>query len=104
MAGISEFVGELRRREVIKVAAIYAGLAWLVLQFADIAFPRLGLPDWTITFVLVIAALGFPFALVFAWIFERTSDGLKVTAPASEEERQTYTRSRMGDFVIILVL
>lgn len=104
MAGFTEFVGELRRRAVIQVAAIYAGLAWLVLQFADIAFPRLGLPDWTITFVLVIAALGFPFALIFAWIFERTPDGLKVTGPATEEEVQSFSRSRVADVLVIVVL
>ncbi len=104
MSAFDEFISELRRRAVIKVAAIYAALAWLVLQFADLAFPRLGLPDWTITFVLVLAAIGFPIALIVAWIFERTPEGLKVTAALTDAERSAKSSNKIGDFLIIGVL
>jgi TolB-like protein/Tfp pilus assembly protein PilF len=68
---------ELRRRKVVKVAVVYAAAAWVVLQFADMAFPRIGLPDWTITLALAMAAIGFPLALVLAWAFETTPDGIR---------------------------
>jgi len=105
MSFLLEFISELRRRAVIKFAAIYAALAWVVLQFIDLAFPRLGFPDWTITFVLLIAAIGFPFGLIFAWIFERTPDGLKITAPLNNPEKETLKSSgKMGDVAVVSVL
>ena len=104
MSVLDDLVTELRRRAVIKVAAIYAAVSWGVLQFADIAFPRLGFPDWTITFILIIAAIGFPVALVMAWVFERTPEGVKVTQPLSEAEKQSSQPGRWGDFLIMAAL
>lgn len=70
-------ISELRRRNVFKVAVFYAVSAWFVLQVADVLFGLLDVPDWTLKFVFGVLLLGFPFALIFAWVFEMTPDGLK---------------------------
>jgi TolB-like protein/Tfp pilus assembly protein PilF len=70
-------VAELRRRKVIRVALVYAVVAWLLIQVAETTFDPLNLPDWTLTLVVMLAILGFPLALVLAWAFELTPDGLK---------------------------
>jgi adenylate cyclase len=80
------FWGELRRRKVVRVAAVYAVVAWAVVEAADILFPALLLPDWTQRLVIALIVIGFPLALVLAWAFELTPDGLRrETAKAAEE-------------------
>lgn len=84
---LRSFFAELRRRNVWKVAVAYAGAAFVVIQVADLTFPRLGFPPWTVTFVIVLVALGFPFAVVIAWAFELTPDGVRRT-PRPRETRK----------------
>jgi TolB-like protein/dienelactone hydrolase len=67
---------ELRRRKVYQVAAVYAAAAWGLLQVADIVFPPLGLPDWSITFLFALEVVGFPLALILSWIFDFTPGGV----------------------------
>ena len=74
-------LAELKRRKVIRVAVVYAATAFVVLQAADIMLPRLAVPDWAMTLVVVFAVLGFPIALVLGWALEVTPDGVKVTRP-----------------------
>jgi predicted ATPase/Tfp pilus assembly protein PilF len=64
------FLLELRRRKVFRVAAVYGVAAWLCVQIAATTFPALQLPAWTVTFVVVLAAIGFPVALALSWAFE----------------------------------
>ena len=71
------FFAELKRRNVFRVAAAYAAVAWLLIEISDTVFPRLGLPEWTVTFVIALLLLGFPVALFFAWAYELTPAGLK---------------------------
>jgi adenylate cyclase len=73
---------ELKRRRVFRVAVVYGAVAFVVVQAADIAFPALQLPDWTVTLVVVLALLGLPIALVLAWAFEMTPAGVVRTAVA----------------------
>ena len=80
------FFAELKRRRVFRVMAVYGVVAFGVLQAADIAFPRLGMPEWTITLVLLLSLLGFPIAIVLAWAFEQTPEGLKRTPDAEDAE------------------
>ncbi len=80
------FFAELKRRRVFRIMAVYGVVAFGILQVADIAFPLLGLPEWTITLVLLLSLLGFPIAIVLAWAFEQTPDGLKRTVDAPEHE------------------
>ncbi|MGD8496467.1 MAG: tetratricopeptide repeat protein, partial [Gemmatimonadales bacterium] len=86
MKPYQQLFAELKRRHVFKVAWLYGIVAFGVLQLADIALPRLGLPDWTVTFMLAVLLLAFPVALILAWAFEMTPEGVKRTEQASEDE------------------
>jgi len=78
---------ELKRRNVFRVAVVYAAVSFVLAQVADIAFPALHLPSWTVTFVIVLIILGFPVALVLAWAFEITPEGMVRTGrPARAED------------------
>jgi TolB-like protein/Tfp pilus assembly protein PilF len=74
--GPGGILNELKRRKVFRAGAVYAGVGFVVAQAADIAFPALGLPEQALTLVVVLVILGFPIALVLAWAFELTPDGL----------------------------
>lgn len=89
MAGPSEpgghrsLLGELKRRRVFRVLAVYAVVAFVVLQVADLTFSPLQLPPWALTLVVVLAILGFPVAAVLAWAFEATPEGIRPTQGGS---------------------
>jgi TolB-like protein len=78
------FVAELRRRRVFRVVVVYAIATFGVLQVADIAFPALKLPEWSVTLIVAVALLGFPVALVLAWAFDITPRGVIRTEPLAE--------------------
>ncbi len=80
------FFAELKRRKVFRVAAVYGAASFAILEASDILFPRIGLPEWTVTFVAVLALLGFPVALVLAWVYERTPAGMRRTEEAETGE------------------
>jgi TolB-like protein len=82
MSGRPSFLQELKRRKVVRVALVYGATTFAVIQAADIIVPRLQLPDWTITLLLVIALLGFPIALVLGWAFDLTPEGVRPEVPA----------------------
>ncbi len=71
------FLGELKRRKVTRAAIAYLVIAWLLLQVADVLFPALSLPEWTVRFVAGLLVLGFPLVLVLSWAFDLGPDGLK---------------------------
>ncbi len=104
MAGFSVFFNELKRRNVFRVAVLYVIASWLILQIADIVVPVLGIPDWGIRFILVLLALGFPIALIFAWAFELTPEGIKREHEIDRSRSITHHTGRKLDFVIISVL
>ena len=81
-------LAELKRRKVLRVAAAYGAAAFLVLQVADILFPALGLPQWSITLVVALAVVGFPMALALAWSFESSAEGVRRTPPPEAGELQ----------------
>jgi TolB-like protein len=86
MKSYQQLFAELKRRHVFKVAAIYGVVSFGVLQAADLMLPRLGLPDWTVTFMVAIVVLAFPVVLIVAWAFEVTPEGVKRTAAAEDAE------------------
>ena len=77
---------EFKRRKVFRVAAVYGATAFVVIEAADLIFPRIPLPEWTIALVVWLALLGFPVALVLAWAYERTPEGMKQTDRAATAE------------------
>ena len=68
---------ELKRRNVYKVAVAYAVVGWLLIQVATQTFPFLEIPNWAIRLVIMFVAIGFPIALILAWAFESTAEGIK---------------------------
>jgi TolB-like protein len=97
-------VSELRRRNVIKVAVAYAVVAWLLIQVADTTFPILKLPEWSVTLVTALLLIGFPMALIFAWAFELTPEGIKLERHVDRSQSITHLTGRKLDYVIIAVL
>jgi TolB-like protein/Tfp pilus assembly protein PilF len=95
---------ELRRRNVIKVAIAYAITAWLLVEISATTFPMLQLPEWTATFVTVLLIIGFPLALIFAWAFELTPEGIKFEREIVRSESISYLTGRKLDYLIIAVL
>jgi len=73
---MKSFLGELKRRKVFRVAVAYAALAWLAVQVADIVFDTYDLPKWMMATLVTGAFIGFPVAVIVAWLYEWTSGGL----------------------------
>src|SRR5213592_3876412 len=87
------FFAELRRRNVYKVAVAYAVVGWLVIQISSTVLPTFHAPEWVVQTLVVLVALGFPIALVLAWAFEATPEGIKRTGvadgiPAAAEQKK----------------
>jgi serine/threonine-protein kinase len=97
---LRNFFSELRRRNVYKVAIAYAVVAWLLMQIATQVFPFLEIPNWAIRLVIMLIVIGFPIALIIAWAFELTPEGLKRTEFADELPTKS-ARSRAWIYVII---
>src|SRR5215472_163535 len=76
------FFSELKRRNVYKVAAAYAVVAWLLMQVASQIFPFFDIPNWVVRLVVLLLVIGFPIALIIAWAFETTPEGIKRTEVA----------------------
>lgn len=74
---MKKLLEELQRRKVTRIGASYLVAAWLIMQVVNEFFPPLGLPEWSQTLVAVLILIGFPFALLLAWAFEVTPDGIK---------------------------
>lgn len=80
---MASFFVEPKRRNVVKVAVAYAIVAWITMQVADVITQNLGLPIWFPQIVTALLILGFPLALLFAWVFELTPEGIKPTHAAT---------------------
>lgn len=77
---------ELKRRKVFRVAAVYTVVAWLLIEVSATILPALQLPDWTVSFVTILFILGLPMAIILAWAYEITPEGIKRDSyPASDE-------------------
>jgi TolB-like protein/lipoprotein NlpI len=86
------FFSELKRRNVYKVAIAYGVVAWLLMQIATQVFPFLEIPNWAIRLVIMLLALGFPIALILAWAFELTPEGIK-RAEGADSAPKGWSRS-----------
>jgi len=95
------FFAELKRRNVYKVAIAYAVVAWLLMQIATQVFPFFDIPNWAVRLVVLVIIIGFPIALIIAWAFELTPEGLKRTEFADELPKKSV-RSRAWIYVVIV--
>src|SRR5882724_11554023 len=94
------FFGELKRRNVYKVAVAYAVVGWLLIQVATQVFPFLEISNWAIRLVIFVTALGFPVALIIAWAFELTPEGIKRTETADAAQQH----SRGGVWIAVVLI
>ncbi|HMB61363.1 MAG TPA: hypothetical protein VKN35_15730 [Xanthomonadales bacterium] len=107
MTGPDQKVGffeELKRRNVFRVAVAYLITAWLLLQVADIVLENIYAPDWVIQAFMLALAAGLPLALIFAWAFEMTPEGIKREKDVDRSQSITHKTGRKLDFTIIAIL
>jgi len=97
---IDNFFSELKRRNVYKVAVAYAVVGWLLVQVATQVFPFLEIPNWIVRLVIALVAIGFPIALIIAWAFEATPEGIKRTEVADAAGQ----RSLGGAWIYIVLV
>src|SRR5438105_3426491 len=99
------FFSELRRRNVYKVAVAYAVVGWLVIQVAATIVPALHLADGITTAVVVVVLLGFPIALVIAWAFEMTPEGIKRTEDIRPGEKiPQWSRRKFAALILVIAI
>ena len=98
------FFEELKRRNVFRVGIVYLVASWLLMQVADLVFPRIGLEDSAVTLVIALLGLGFIPALIFAWAFELTPEGIRKEKDVDRSQSITHVTGRKLDFTIIGIL
>lgn len=98
------FFNELKRRNVIRVAIAYSVAAWFLLQLADLVMEHIAAPGWVMQVVMLLLALGLPMAVIFAWAFEMTPEGIKREKDVDRSRSITTQTGRKLDRLIIVVL
>jgi len=98
---MQDFFKELMRRNVARVALVYMIVAWVTMQVVDVMFPALHVPEWAISITAALIIIGFPFALIFAWAFEITPEGIKKEKEVDRSQSITTDTGRKLDFMII---
>jgi serine/threonine-protein kinase len=96
------FFAELKRRNVYKVAVAYAVVAWLLIQAASILFPTYEAPAWVMKVFVAVVALGFPVALIIAWAFEMTPEGMKRTEDVPHEQMPRWSRRKFVALIAVV--
>lgn len=91
------FWNELKRRKVVKTVLVYIAVAWAILEAADTIFPRLGLPEWTVTFVLILLIIVFILVIVLTWVYDITPEGIKVTGDLEEKTKKEKEETTVKD-------
>src|SRR2546427_9992669 len=99
---LGNFFSELKRRNVYKVAVAYAIVAWLLVQVATQVFPFLEIPNWVVRLVIALVVIGFPIALVIAWAFEATPEGIKRTEIADAMPVATQKRKHAWIYIVVI--
>lgn len=97
-------ISELRRRNVFRMAALYAVASWLIMQVADVLIALAGLPDWSGRVLLMVLACGFPLALVLSWFYELSPEGVSLEKDAESTTIATKDSGRRIDFIAISIL
>ncbi len=95
---------QLKQRNVFRVAVLYVVVCWLILDPVHVIFHMAGVPEWANRLVLIVMALGFPAAVIFAWVYESTPEGLKPTVEVPHGQSIRKVTARRLDRAIIAVL
>ena len=103
MSEKSPFFAELKRRNVYKVAVAYAVVGWLLVQVATQVFPFFEIPNWAVRLIVLAIVIGFPIALVIAWAFELTPEGIKRTEDI-DPGVDSRAKSRAWIYVVIVAV
>src|SRR5437764_13685929 len=101
MSDKPSFFAELSRRNVYKVVVAYAIVGWLVVQISSTVLPTFHAPEWVVQTLVVLVALGFPIAVVIAWAFELTPEGLKRT---EDVDRATEKRGKSHAWIYVVAI
>ncbi len=104
MNRLNTLLKELKRRNVFRVAMVYAVVGWLLMQVSTQLEGALNLPSWFDTFVTVVTLIGFPIALILAWAFELTADGVKPTPKATESDEGNPQTVRGLNYALMVAL
>ncbi len=97
-------IAELKRRNVIKVAGAYLALGWVVTEVSNAVVPMLHLPESIPATLLWIGLAGFPFVVIFSWVYELTPEGLKRESEVDRSQSITHLTSKRLDYIIIALL
>ncbi len=98
---MNKLLTELRRRNIFRVAGVYAVVGWILMQVVSVMTPALNLPDWVDSFFAIALIVGLPIALLLAWAFEMTPDGMKRTEAVAEGDGVSTKTGRTLDYVIV---
>ncbi|MDH5345457.1 MAG: adenylyl cyclase, partial [Gammaproteobacteria bacterium] len=101
---MGHFIDELKRRNVVRVGVAYIVVSWLAIQVGEVVLPTFGAPEWVFKTIMFLVVLGFPFALILAWAFEITPDGVKKTRDVDASASITPSTGRKLNAVIIASL
>src|SRR5438105_1892472 len=96
------FFAELKRRNVYKVAVAYGVVAWLLMQIASQIFPFFEIPNWAVRLVVLLLIVGFPIALIIAWAFEATPEGIKRTETADAMPQAGRRKNNAWIYVVVV--
>jgi len=103
MQTLADLLAELKRRRVFRVAVVYAGIAFIIVQIMDGTFEPMGIPDWVSRLIIILLALGFPIAVGLAWAFDITVKGVVRTAAKGREEAKAPPRPFIGNKTLAVV-
>ncbi len=101
---MNKFFTELKRRNIFRVAGVYAVVGWILMQVVAVMTPALHLPDWVDSFFAVMLIIGFPVAVLLAWAFEMTPEGVKRTENVADGDSISGQTGRKLDFAILFGL
>ena len=96
------FFAELKRRNVYKVAVAYAVVGWLLVQIATQVFPFFEIPNWVVRLVIALVVIAFPIALVIAWAFEATPEGIKRTEVADAMSAAARQKKHAWIYIVVI--
>jgi len=104
----TNFWQELKRRRVIRVIPVYAAAAFVLLELADIVSEPLGLPSWTINFLLVLLSIGFVVSIILSWVYDITPEGVQKTKPIEKDQKieksSTSNNWKIATYVSIVII